>query len=62
LELYERDVVKHITTKSPNQSKYDLAVGSISWQYFEAEKRPSTTAMFSFVVFTSIEVSDFIDL
>jgi len=61
LELYERDVVKHIMTKSQNQSKYDLAVGSDSWQYFEAWNRPSTTAMITFVVFTSNEVSDFID-
>jgi hypothetical protein len=30
LELYERNVVKHITTKSQNQSKYNLAVGSAS--------------------------------
>jgi hypothetical protein len=45
-----------------NQSKYDLAVGSVSWQYFEAGNRPSTAAMTSFVIFTPIEVSDFIDI
>jgi hypothetical protein len=54
LELYERNVVKHITTKNQNQSKYDLAVGSASYQYLEAEKRPPTAAMITFVVFTQL--------